>query len=549
MNDPILSYDTNTQRLILSFEDWTNQQITAVQQMLLCWAKRGSHLQAWPIKLAKVEVLELFPNTRLDASMLDFETDQAILYDMGQTDAFDPNLFNEQIQPTKLLYLRENAILTAAPGLGKTIMALVALRKRFHTLAVVVAPLSSLDSWAKEAKKWYQPYQENKQLTVDIQVWRKLPNSWQPSTVIDVQMLIMSPQVVKAMADRFDEFFNEADRHDQILILDESFLYKNRKAQRKNAAGDLASYFGIRWLLSGMPVSRFIDDLYAQLNILYPAIFKNYWKFVDRYCMVNHTQWGTSVVADKPGALERIQADFSDILISCEYPENIPGWEPQIINCPMEYAQQAIYTELKEALIVKAATLGSDKPLTLKTLLTLTGRLLQVASNPLLVDGFDDSGKWTKLVDVLQQNELPALVWINYIKTGEVLQERLSKLGYTVALLTGAVKSADRQAIVDAFQAGKIDILIIHPGVGKYSHTLTACKTAIYLERSFDGEAYYQSLYRVRRIVSKHAVKVVYLLSTYQDGKMTIDQVVHKILLERSQKAQKLTIGQLISQI
>lgn len=544
MNDPILKYDTKNERLQLDFDDWTIPQINSIQQMLICWYRRGTSLYAAPIKLAKQELLELLPNTKLDESIAELD----VLSQDGQV-IKEPRLFEEQIEPTNLLYLREKAILMAAPGLGKTIMAIVALRERSHNLAVIVAPLSSLDSWRKELEVWYTPY--DKQLVTAVEVWRKLPDDWQYKSFIDRQVIIVSPQVMTKLVEdnRLDDLLDEENKHDQMLILDETFLYKNRKANRQNAASDLASYFGTVWMLSGMPVSRFVDDLFSQLRILHPQVFKSYWKFVARYCMIEQSVWGTKIVGDKPGATEKIQNDLSDILISCNYPAHIPDWQPEVIDCSMTPQQEAIYSELKNKLMVKASTMGSDKPLTLKTILTLTGRLLQVASNPLLVDGYDTSGKWSKLYDVLQQNEGPFLVWINYIKTGQELQQRLSLRGYRVAMLVGETRSEDRQSVVDAFQKGEIDVLLIHPTVGKYSHTLTTCRTSIYLERSFNGEDFYQSLFRVRRIVSKHAVKIVYMLSVHPDGKQTIDGVVHKILLDRGKNAQRLTVGQLIGSI
>ncbi len=544
MNDPILSYDTKNERLQLMFEDWTIPQISSIQQMLICWYRRNTTLYAAPIKLAKQELLELLPDTKLDESMHHLDAYAGNIQAIA-----DDRLFTEQIEPTNLLYVRDKAILMAAPGLGKTIVAIVALRERSHSIAVIIAPLSSLDSWRKELEVWYTPY--DKQLVTAVDVWRTLPDSFKFKPFVDRQVLIMSPQVMTKLVEsnRLDEFFNDDKEADQVLILDETFLYKNRKANRQNAAGDLASYFDTVWMLSGMPVSRFSDDLYAQLRILYPATFRSYWKFAGRYCLLEQSQWGTKIAGDKPGAIEKIKDDLSDILIDCDYPDHIPDWEPRVIDCQMTDQQEKIYSELKKQLEIKAETLGRDKPLTLKTILTLSGRLLQVASNPLLLDGFDTSGKWDRLYDILQCEQGPVVLWTTYIRTSQELQQRLALRGYRVALLTGSTKAEDRQPIVDTFQAGKLDVLIANPGVGRYTFSLTACRTMIYLERWFDREAHYQSLFRVRRITTKVGVKVIYLLSTYADGKPTIDGFVHKLLVDNVRSTQKLTIGKLISSI
>jgi len=551
MNTPILSYDADKERLKLTFPEWDQDSVAAIQQMLLCWYRRGTSLYSFPVALAKIEAMEILKEITIDPSVKEFDMEQSTLQWTGTDGIEDSTLFPDQVIPTNLLYKRDKAIVTAAPGTGKTIMSAVALRERYHKLAVVVAPLSSLASWEHELKIWYTDPLLGRDIDVEVITWRKLPDSFYFSSIYDQRVILISPQVMHALVEqgRVDELLGDNRPYDQILILDESYLYKNRKADRQDDASSLASNFRTVWLLSGMPVSRFNDDLFAQLHILFPSVFRSYWKFASRYCLLKDTVWGIDVVNDLPYAARRIKGDFNDILIECSFPETVPDWLPVEIPCQMTDRQEKIYENLRDKLIVDAGTLGALKPLALKTILSLSGRLLQVASNPLLVEGVDSSGKWERLLELVPRNELPALIWINYIKTGEVLLERLKALGYRVSLLAGNCKPKDRKTMVDSFQAGELDLLIIHPAVGKYSHTLTAAKTAYYLERNFDREAYYQSLFRVRRIISKHACKIVYLLSTYQTGKQTIDHVVHRLLLESSRKAQKLTVGKLIGSI
>jgi SNF2 family DNA or RNA helicase len=550
MDTPILSYDPVKERLQLDLPGWTVDQVKAINEKLVCWYRRDVTLYSIAVRLARNEVVELFSDVILADSMGTFEMERGALDWTGVDMIAEQALKKEQIIPANLLQTRNNAILTAAPGLGKTVIAAVALRERAHRLVVVVAPLSSLDSWETHLQKWYAKPLSSK-YAVEIRVWRKPPATYHFSSSVDRQVLILSPTVMIELVNtgQVEELLGEGNKLGQVLILDESFLYKNRDAKRMQAAGTFAQYFGVRWMLSGMPVAKFNDDLYAQLYILFPGVFRSYWKFAARYCLLENSQWGTKIVGDSYDSTRRIKHDLSDIVIECDYPEDIPDWQPETVYCPMDNQQTEVYNQLRDELIVDAALLGLDKPLALKTILTLSGRLLQVASNPLLIGGLDGSGKWATLLQLLPQNPLPALVWINYIQTGNILYTRLQALGYRVAKLTGEVKPRDRQRVVDAFQAGDLDILLIHPGVGKYSHTLTAAKTSYYLERNFDREANYQSLFRVRRIISTHSCKLIYLLSTQPNGKPTIDQIVHNLLVSSSKKAQLLTVGKFIGSL
>lgn len=563
MKNPILSVNS-AGNLQLDFPGWNPAEIEASRGKLITWKlkpKSVTVLEAEPLAIAQWEAKETYPNLKVS------EADRLILRSFILTaknvqvdDWAKESLYPIQWEPATKLHDRKRALLTAAPGLGKTVIALVALRQLVTPLVVIVVPLTSFDGWKAELEKWYYPHLDGMYRT---HYWRELnavtplfedSNGW-------TDVVLTTPNVITGIDGKLESeygsglqaVFYDATAENSVLILDESFMFQNRKAGRTNVVGDLAQNFHTIWMLSGMPVAKINDDLFSQLKILYPKSFRSYWKFVDRYCIIEDQFWGTKIVGDRPDAVEKLQRDLVDIVIPCEYPADIPGWLPIEVDCPMTAEQESIYSDAKVALIVDAKKLKADKPLTVKNLLSLTSRLMQIASNPLTVPDvrLDSSGKWNTLLDLLPVHGLPALIWVKYKATAKRLKELIAERypQYKVGVLTGSTKPADRYALVKAFQEHQLDILILNDVVGKYSLTLTEALAAYYLERDFNGEAYYQSLYRARRIVSKHSVKIVLLRSTYRNGSPTIDQVVHDALLQRSQNAQKFTIGQLIGSI
>jgi SNF2 family DNA or RNA helicase len=172
-------------------------------------------------------------------------------------------------------------------------------------------------------------------------------------------------------------------------------------------------------------------------------------------------------------------------------------------------------------------------------------RLVQLASNPALVGGKDVSAKITALKDMLEYEIGPFIVWVNFIKTAEYLEKYLQDAEYKVAKLTGATKSEDRQTIVDKFQAGQLDVLVANPQVGRFGLTLTAARTVVYLERTHDGDAYYQSLYQVKRIGTKYSPHVIHLIAERKGGGHTVDFVIGKVLEARKDSVLALTSGEL----
>lgn len=550
--------------LQLDFPGWNPEQVNESRKNLICWFLKRGHpttLLSEPLALAQWEAKETYP----DLIVSDF--DRLLLRSLITTkkevkldDWTYIDLYPIQREPAAKLHDRKRALLTAAPGLGKTIISLCALRNLTVPLVVVVVPLTSFDGWKEELEKWYFPHLDG---MLKAHFWREYAEVSPLQERSDgwTEIVLTTPNVINGISEKAESLFGsglqavfyDASEIDSVLILDESFMYQNRKAGRTNVIEELSYNFDTIWMLSGMPVSKISDDLFSQLKILYPTSFRSYWKFVARYCILEENHWGTSILGDKPDAVEKLKRDLIDIVISCDYPENIPGWTPIEIDCPMTAEQEEIYLDAKHGLILNAAKLRSDKPLSIKTVLSLTSRLMQISSNPITIpDTFTDtSGKWEKLLESLPEYGLPALVWVKYKATAKLLRERIAERypAYRIGVLTGSTKPADRYALVENFQNHKLDILILNDVVGKYSLTLTEAVAAHYLERDFNGEAYYQSLYRARRITSKHSVKIILYRSTYRNGGQTIDQVVHDALLQRSQNAQKFTIGQLVGSI
>ncbi len=181
--------------------------------------------------------------------------------------------------------------------------------------------------------------------------------------------------------------------------------------------------------------------------------------------------------------------------------------------------------------------------------------MVQVASNPALVGGIDASAKEDMLLDIILDNPMPAIVWVEFTETAQRLQARLGRLPGMegrVEILNGDVKPNLRASIVDRFQGGQTDILICNPGVGKYGYSLTRARSMYYLERNYDREKFYQSLYRARRITSKHPVQIYYMLAALP-GKAkpikTVDHVIHRLLKDSAENAQRLTVGKLIGDL
>lgn len=469
-------------------------------------------------------VQRLWPNLTIDPelqTLIDQLLEAAKLPD--QIDKH-PILFPFQKEAIQFLHTNPKSMLALAPGLGKTACSIFAADVAPESnLILVVAPLTLVWNWQSEIQKWLNES--------SVQWHGGKVGKWpEPERWVVTNYATVTRNLDAILDEAWD-----------IIIIDESILVKNRKAQRTAAIKELAKHCDRVWMLSGSPTSRYYDDMWAQLNILHPKRFRSYWRFAERYCYVEK-DWGWKIVANKPGAAQALQEDLLDIYF-CRTQDQVldlPPWLFEDYEVPLYGDQWRKYDDMARTFW---ADLGEGDFVLSPNVLSQITRLIQIASNPAIIGGKGRAAKWDAAISMLEWVEKPVIIWTNFIQTANSIAKMLEAKGYRAAILTGETKQENRGKIVDDFQAGgKIDAIVAHPKVGKFGLTLTAARTAIYLERNYEGDNYYQSLHRVRRIGTTQSPLIIHLLATSPTGDMeTIDHTIHRILQYRKDSSIALT--------
>lgn len=494
-----------------------------VKSLGMLWSSRDKCWSGKPSKSVIKGVERLFSNIALDQSVIDYleEKDKPVILSSTVTQS---SLFPHQKEATAFELKQKRCLMGMAPGTGKTASAIFAANELESKKILVVCPLSLCYMWRNQISQW---------INKSAVIWHGNIDSWDN---YEQWVITNYDTAVRNINDIINQEFD-------IVIMDESILLKNRKTVRVDAMKQLAKSCEYVWLLSGSPISKFYDDMWSQLNILEPSRFRSYWQFAENYCIVEQNYWGTVVSGNQEGSTERLKSDLEDIYFCRTMDEvlDIPDWIFDTIQVPMSKTQYKLYEQMENEFI---ADLPEGDQLLAPNVLSQMIRLIQFASNPLLLGSTDDGAKWKALEELLEFEEKPVIVWTNFIATARNMKDRLSKK-YSTDILTGETVAFERQDVVDKFQNGKIDVLIAHPAVGKFGLTLTKARTAIYLERSFNGDDYYQSLYRVRRIGTTISPHVIHLVSIRPDGKEgnTIDGVIDRVLDYRKNSSISITSG------
>ncbi len=473
-------------------------------------------------------ICRLFTNVELHQSV------QQWLADSGKAERASADvkqgLFDYQQEAVDFLLKNsragQGALLALAPGLGKTVVAIrsaVAVNKQ-HIL--VVAPLSLLRNWQKEIARWAGPEQ-----AVVVHHGEEVNGNGCRWAITNYDTLRRK---------------GVGDSQYDCIIVDESVLVKNRKAQRTRRVWELINNQkrACCWLLSGAPITRYYDDMWAQLRSFAPRRFRSYWRFVERYCLTEQNQFGTSVVANRNGAADMLKTDLADIYFSRRQEDvlDLPQFLFEDVEVAMSRQQTGPYAEMETTFIAHLSEIPGDMVLAPNVLSQLT-RLIQLASSPALVGGQPCSAKMDYVLEAVVGDLVPKplIVWTNFIDTARILTNKLAAANVRVAMLVGSTPADERQQVVERFQAGELDVIVAHPGVGKFGLTLTRGRTAIYMERGYSGDDYYQSLHRIRRIGTKESPYVVHLLACRHDGTPTIDHVINRVLRRRFENVQELT--------
>jgi SNF2 family DNA or RNA helicase len=402
----------------------------------------------------------------------------------------DARLYDYQQEAAgRLVAAYRSQMLVMSPGLGKTAVAVRAADEvvEKNEQIVVVAPSSLLDTWAREIKKWSVTYGE-------VYVVRGK---------LDFQQAALARWIVVS----WDKAVNEAASWGKgwpLWILDESVLMKSHTSKRFKVMRKLRPHIRKVWLLTGSPTTKYADDLWTQLHMLWPKAYPSYWRFAERYCVLDDNVWSphTKVILGTRRGRDALE-DSRDLVhvVNQEDVLDLPEYLFETVDVRLRQKQAEAYRTMAEDFIAK---LGSGDEVVADNVISQLQKLQQITS---WWDG--RSGKHDALIDLLPTYEGPHLVWTHWREGAEALWTRLIDAGYSAAWVSGSDTQKVKDSTLEDYKKGLIDVLILSIGVGKFGHTFTNTKTVHYIDKTWNADDYFQSLRRVRRIGLEHRPVVV----------------------------------------
>ena len=396
-------------------------------------------------------------------------------------------------------------ILADDMGLGKTLqtIALLVLEKeagRMDLPSLVVAPKSLVENWRREIRRFAPGLS-----TVVIAGTRR--SELFPRMASADVVIVSYPLLVRDL-----ERFSESSYH--YLILDEAQAIKNPRSLAHGAVKTLNARH--RLCLSGTPIENHLGELWALFEFLMPGFLGDLQSFRARYVAPERPEDTLPAIA----SLRRVVAPFILRRMKEHVAKELPPKTEIVRAVELEGAQRDLYESIRLAAHgdVRRAIRQKGMYGSAIAILDALMKLRQVCCDPRLVPtssarAVGNSAKFElffELVELGLSEGRRILVFSQFTRMLALIAEGLRERKIPYVELTG--ETSDRQAAVDRFQSGKVDLFLISLKAGGTGLTLTRADTVIHYDPWWNSAAQAQATDRAHRIGQTSPVFVYKLI-------------------------------------
>ena len=348
-----------------------------------------------------------------------------------------------------------------------------------------------------------------------------------------------------------------------LVIADESHNFKNWRSERARTILEVSPYCTRKMILTGTMMPKELLDVYPQFEFL----------LSDRGILPNFDRFRTLYPNDNPDSVREVSELVNPFFFRVDKTRlNLP---PQTFNPPeiveMYPIQRRIYNvvanivrhgdaQYREDLValnnwrkrimvflIEASTdpslLPADNQFTEGITNVGEVRLDNLLENYERIEDENPPRKLIRAIELAKQTigkKEKVIIWCSFIKTIKKLENLFREEGIETRIIFGEIaqdededEDDNRIKRIDEFREDpNVNVLIANPATLSESISLhRECHHAIYLDRTFNGGHYMQSLERIHRVGLEQTVQTKYDII---QSKLSIDQTIHA-RLERKQ--------------
>ena len=422
---------------------------------------------------------------------------------------------------------------------------------------IVVAPLSVMNNWVMEIKKWCP----------ELRCVAFHGPQTERDRIKKEQLILGHFDVMATTYEMLVADTHTCQRfHWGYIVLDEAHRIKNEKTLMGQAVRRLRS--SQRLLITGTPLQNNMHELWSLLNFLYPEVLANAdtfdkeWKDKDKNSegdgdgdgagdggdgaeakeMSNEGPLNESLLSAahallSPLMLRRLK---KDVLTSMQIP---PKTELKIF-VPLTEMQRFWYSGMLSGECASLAASGSSDAY--RRLNSLVMQLRKVCNHPYLFDEADTNNHWTdedivnasgkmmvldKLLQKLKAEGRKVLIFSQFTSMLHVLSDFLNLRRYKFLRLDGSTSVARRRYEIACFQNPKSDFLayLISTRAGGLGINLTAADTVVLYDSDWNPAIDSQAQDRAHRYGQKRPVSVYRLITRH-----TVEQRILQVAENKS---------------
>lgn len=342
-------------------------------------------------------------------------------------------------------------------------------------------------------------------------------------------VFILNPELLHRDAKEIKHIVDQAS----VLVVDEASILRNPESITSRTMSRLAENKQYFWLMTGTPLMNSAMELHALVDMVDPHIFRSRAEFQRRYIPVaKDGSWMLRHVTNTDELVEKVSPVMfarTPVELRQELPETTTLVEP----VDLKPKQRELYDDIKKnteiALSKYETAPAHERFLIINNVLAAMTRMKQVCNGDLVEE---ENPKMDRLLEMMEGDLLEdkILVFTQYETTAFKIQSAMQAAGYDAVLLSGSVKSKDRQKAVDRYQNEADCRVFIMTTAGGMGLNLTKTTAVVYYDLLWNPQMMHQIAGRAVRLGNEAPhVRIISLLA-----RKTIEETIVKRLQEKS---------------
>ncbi|XP_007464068.1 PREDICTED: DNA annealing helicase and endonuclease ZRANB3 [Lipotes vexillifer] len=386
-------------------------------------------------------------------------------------------------------------------GLGKTIQAIgIAYFYKEEWPLLVVVPSSLRYPWTEEIEKWI-PELGPEEINV-------IQNKTDVGRISTSKVTVLGYGLLTTDAETLIDALN--NQNFKVVIVDESHYMKSRNATRSRILLPVVQKAKRAILLTGTPALGRPEELFMQIEALFPQKFGTWTEYAKRYCNAHVRYFGKRPQWDCRGAsnLNELHQLLSDIMIRRLKAEVLTQLPPKIrqripFDLPAAAAKELNSSFEEWEKLMRAP--NSDATKTVMGLITRMFKQTAIAKAGAVKD-------YIKMM--LQNDSLKFLVFAHHLSMLQACTEAVIENKTRYIRIDGSVPSSERIHLVNQFQKDpETRVAILSIQAAGQGLTFTAATHVVFAELYWDPGHIKQAEDRAHRIGQCSSVNIHYLIA------------------------------------